>query len=317
MVELAAQCPICRSDLAEPQEPASSNAEVESYACPRCGGYPMSRLLREGPLRQADWPTRLALSRWVRLENDRTGHYVDEPLTLENFEVLAMAGSLPKDRDALADELIGLVARIPQDLDGWTRCETGAVWEARLGLPAGGSFTVFANAVMDEGFVDHRRCRESEAGLALGHRLRLTTAGRKRLAEFKASVPTAIRATSSHEAEVGRAWEPAAIESAAAAARALGCSARTIVRWLKRCPPSNWPSGSRPGERPVWRDRDELVDWWATKRAWATRSAPPEPSDKVRASRKRRRKRMRPLPMMTGVRARIMAAAAGRQTGAE
>ena len=98
---------------------------------------------------------------------------------------------------------------------------------------------------------------------------------------------------------------PGTIEGSAAAARALGKSPRTIRRWLDRCPPSHWPSASRPGRQPAWRDQADLEKWWATRRVWRKDETPatqPSPGRPARA----RRASAEASPGVTGVRARLI-----------
>ncbi len=91
------------------------------------------------------------------------------------------------------------------------------------------------------------------------------------------------------------------IEGAAAAARLLGKSARTLRRWLALCPPADWPSASQHGGKPVWRDREELEQWWAIRRAWARPIAASQPASTST------RKPTRPKPAQSSVpRTRIM-----------
>ncbi|RME27028.1 MAG: hypothetical protein D6798_05485 [Deltaproteobacteria bacterium] len=92
------------------------------------------------------------------------------------------------------------------------------------------------------------------------------------------------------------------VHGATAAGKVLGKSDRTVRRWLARCPPANWPSLSKPGERPVWADEAEVRAWWGTRLTWKVTSTdpPPEPAP-ARAKKPKRKRRIKP-----GARQRIL-----------
>ena len=169
-------CPICSSPLSHGPKQVRPYTDVDMFSCTRCGGYYLSGLLRTRlpSLGAAD---RLALSRFIRFHNDRTGEPYREPLIPGTYQAAMGAGRPPAGPAAQMDALLVLVADRTSNLGDQTEPESGLVWAARLGLPSGGHFDSLANAARDRGLLDHAM----RVGSTHGHVLSLTMPGWERV----------------------------------------------------------------------------------------------------------------------------------------
>lgn len=150
-------CPICSNKLLQTPKRFEDYADAHLFNCMRCGSYLLSGRLRDGRLSIATQQERLALSRFLRLQQDRSGRHYEKPLIPSNFEALVKEGLPPSGPIAQINELLKLIASQTANLGDTTKPASALVWAARLGLPSENHFDILANAGHEKGLLRYTK----------------------------------------------------------------------------------------------------------------------------------------------------------------